>query len=132
MPHFRQNWIEALESGRFPQVFGRYKSGDARCAMGVAFEVLNEQTEKFGFPGPANSRSFLRQYGTVCELVGMTSRQGQIVEQLNDVLCLSHVEIARIVRQLDNRDAMVAAEHDPVAWHNNAPPHRLEEKASPK
>jgi hypothetical protein len=49
---------------------------------------------------------------------------------MNDKHCLSHVEIARILRQLDRRDALIAAEHDSSAWEASKLTERLAGKVS--
>jgi hypothetical protein len=124
MRHFRQEWIEALESGRFPQAFGKYRDGEKRCAIGVGFEVLREQRAASGefslFP---IALSRFRLYG----LLGLSPMQGVLVERMNDKGHLSHGEIARIVRQLDNAEAMIEAEHDLAVWENREPLKRSSE-----
>jgi hypothetical protein len=113
MTHFRQEWIEALESGRFPQAIGSFSDGEKRCAIAVGFAVLREQSVS-----PLRFGSLRGYYSS--ELLGITKRQSSLIIAMNDEYRMSHAEIARIIRQLDSREAMIAAEHDPAACEDRA------------
>jgi hypothetical protein len=129
MRRYRQEWIAALESGRFPQSFNTWFDGEKRCAMGVGIEVLRGHDAL-----PDRLKSALvginAQHST--QLLGITPRQEGLIVAMNDRLHLSHPEIARILRQLDRRDALIAAEHDPAAWEARKPAERLVGEASPR
>ncbi|MFL5758368.1 MAG: hypothetical protein ACJ789_01440 [Thermomicrobiales bacterium] len=117
MRHYRQEWIAALESGRFPQVFGKVREGNKRCAMGVGLEVLREHD---GLPEPSKP-TFFQAMQVLGTRLGISARQLALVNEMNDRLHLSHAEIAQILRQFERRDTLNAAEHDPAAWEDWSP-----------
>ncbi len=41
----REKWAEALESGKYEQCRGMYRSGEKRCALGI----LTDVAKKYGF-----------------------------------------------------------------------------------
>jgi hypothetical protein len=138
MGHLRHEWIEALESGRFPQSIGRLKDGEARCAVGVGLEILRDQgAELENLPGQgpeldlANLVSIVNAMMKLPSHMGLTERQCSLVANMNHRLHMSHGEIARVLRQLDSAEAMIAAEHDPAAWEARAA-RKQSEEASPQ
>jgi hypothetical protein len=115
MRHFRQEWIEALESGRFPQSIGKLNDGEARCAVGVGLEILRDQGTELDLTNLASTVNAMMK---MPRLLGLTEHQCFVVANMNHKLHMSHTDIARILRQLDNAEAMIEAEHDPAVWEN--------------
>jgi hypothetical protein len=119
MRDYRAEWIAALESGRFRQAFGTVRDGEKLCTMGVGIEVLREQSVAL----PDGWLELVKQH--FWDHLGITARQFNLVNKMNDRLYMSHAEIARILRQFDHRDALISAEHDPAVWDERVPRERL-------
>lgn len=107
-------WASALESGRYKQGREQLKDGDTYCCLGVLCKISRKgkfaDNEDFQSGEDCNA---IRLNSTVRDYAGMISNDGALkspiilsngkvasnLMNVNDYLCLSFKDIAKIIRK---------------------------------